>query len=182
MNYASEDLINEHEGILFGLRILEKMAYLLKTNEDVSVSDLKEMINFFKLFADKCHHGKEEGMLFPEMEKAGIPKENGPIGQMLIEHAEGRKHVAQMSDFLQKDFQSNSFVEAAMNYINLLRNHIEKENRILFPLGDKKIPMEKQKELIRLFGDHEENVMGKGTHEKLHKTLDEFENKYLAGE
>jgi hemerythrin-like domain-containing protein len=86
MNYASEDLINEHEGILEGLRILEKMVDLIRANKPFEINDLKEMINFFKLFTDKCHHGKEEGMLFPEMEKAGIPKENGPTGQMLIGH------------------------------------------------------------------------------------------------
>jgi hemerythrin-like domain-containing protein len=133
------------------------------------------------LFADKCHHGKEEGILFPEMETAGIPKENGPIGQMLAEHAEGRKFIAQMSDALLKNFQANEFIGPAMNYINLLRSHIEKENKILFPLGDVKIPMIKQKELIKLFEEHEEKVMGTGTHEKLHEILHKFERIYLLG-
>ena len=69
MNYASEDLINEHEGILYGLHILEKMIEMIKNQVNISIDELKEMVNFFKLFADKCHHGKEETMLFPEMRK-----------------------------------------------------------------------------------------------------------------
>jgi len=78
------------------------MVNLLKEQREVEINDLKEMVNFFKLFADKCHHGKEEGMLFPEMEKVGITKENGPIGQMLLEHVEGRKYISQMSESLNK--------------------------------------------------------------------------------
>lgn len=104
------------------------MVDLVKSDHEIKIEDLKEMINFFRLFVDKCHHGKEEGMLFPEMEKVGIPKENGPIGQMLTEHVEGRKYLSQLSESLEKDFQPNEFIEPAMNYINLLRSHIEKEN------------------------------------------------------
>jgi predicted MFS family arabinose efflux permease len=70
--YASQDLINEHEGILFGLTILEKMANEVEQLEEIEVRDIEEMVNFFKLFADKCHHGKEEGLMFPAMERVGV--------------------------------------------------------------------------------------------------------------
>ncbi|NMB63505.1 MAG: hypothetical protein GYA16_01410 [Spirochaetes bacterium] len=103
MNYASEDLIQEHEGILYGLQILEKMVERYNRTKSINVDEVNEIINFFKLFADKCHHGKEEGLLFPEMEKAGIPKENGPIGQMLYEHDEGRKYIKSMEEGLDKN-------------------------------------------------------------------------------
>lgn len=180
MKYASEDLINEHQGILFGLKILEKMVLLLKENNRIEIDDIREIINFIKLFADKCHHGKEEGILFPAMEEFGIPKTNGPIGQMLLEHTEGRKYVAQMNDEIQKkEFDKNKFAQAATNYISLLRNHINKENNVLFPLGDKKIPLDRQTKILELFEAFEENVMGAGTHEKLHELLHNFEAKYL---
>lgn len=181
MTYASEDLMKEHEGILFGLKILEKMVQLIKERNQFEIVDLKEMINFLRLFADKCHHGKEEGLMFPAMEKAGIPNENGPIGQMLIEHVEGRKYISQMTESSENDmFKKDAFIKAAMNYIILLRAHIDKENIILFPLGDSKIPLDKQAELLELFEVHEKKVMGSGTHEKLHETLNKFEHKYLT--
>jgi hemerythrin-like domain-containing protein len=180
MDYASRDLIDEHEGILFGLKILEKMANLLKGKEKVEVSDIKDMVEFFQLFADKCHHGKEEGFLFPAMEKYGIPRENGPIGQMLSEHVEGRKYIAQMADSAKDELRTDSFIDAARNYINLLRSHIDKENNVLFPLGDKKIPPNVQTELLESFEKYEEEIMGRGTHEKLHILLSAFEKKYLS--
>lgn len=177
MNYASEDLIQEHEDILYGLQILEKMVERYNRTKSINVDEVNEIINFFKLFADKCHHGKEEGLLFPEMEKAGIPKENGPIGQMLYEHDEGRKYIKSMEEGLDKNL--DFFVENALQYINLLRNHIIKENTILFPLGDRRIPADVQKHLLEAFEKHEEVVMGKGAHDELHELLHRFGKKYI---
>ncbi len=50
------------------------------------------------MFADQCHHGKEEDLLFPAMEAAGIPRESGPIGVMLEEHNIGRQYVRGMAE------------------------------------------------------------------------------------
>jgi hemerythrin-like domain-containing protein len=181
MKYASEDLMNEHEGILFGLQILDKMAEQLGGNKHVEVNDYKEIVNFLKLFADKCHHGKEEGLLFPAMERAGITKEGGPIGQMLLEHNTGRKYVAEMADSIKEDrIDAEAFGSSAKKYIELLRSHIEKENKILFPMGDKRIPAAEQEKLIESFERFEEEVMGIGTHEKLHQMLNTFEQRYIG--
>ncbi|MGL4369225.1 MAG: hemerythrin domain-containing protein, partial [Spirochaetota bacterium] len=161
-------------------RILESMIQRIKENRIDSIDDLKEMTGFLKLFADKCHHGKEETMLFPVMEKAGIRKEGGPIGEMLKEHAEGRGYIAEMTASLENTiFDKAAFTEAASRYISLLRDHIQKENTILFPLGDDKIPIDLQNGLLSSFEKFEEDVMGKGTHEKLHTLLHSLEKKYL---
>lgn len=180
MKYASEDLMNEHEGVLFGLTILERMADMVQRGKKVESSDIGEMVNFLRLFADKCHHGKEENLMFPAMEEAGIPNGEGPIGQMLLEHNEGRKYIAEMSASI--DFgtlKEDKFIQAAESYIRLMRAHINKENTVLFPLGDKMLPADEQKKLLYQFEEFEEKVMGKGTHEKLHGLLHDFEVKYL---
>ncbi len=180
MKYASEYLVKEHKGILVGLQILEKMILLIRKDTLSDRKDIAEIIKFLKLFADKCHHGKEEGLLFPLMEKYGIPKEKGPIGQMLAEHDTGRELIRKMSDASSaSEFNKTLFIESAENYIQLLRAHIEKENTILFPMGDKVIPAELQPALIEAFEKHEDEVMGKGTHEKLHEMLHLFSHKYL---
>jgi hemerythrin-like domain-containing protein len=179
MKYASRDLMDEHEGILHGLVILEKMAILVASDSPEMRDDLSAMIDFLKLFADKCHHGKEEGILFPAMEKYGIPKEGGPIGQMLIEHEKGREFIRGMSDGIAGDeIDKEKFLQNAKDYIDLLRAHINKENTILFPMGDRAIPESEQAAILEAFETHERTVMGPGIHEKLHAMLDEFANKY----
>lgn len=181
MTYASEDLKNEHEGVLLGLEILEKMIGKMDSGANLESSDLADMVNFLKLFADKCHHGKEEGLLFPAMEKYGIPNAGGPIGQMLTEHTRGRAYLAGMTGAIEKaPVNSRLFIENATGYITLMRDHIAKENTILFPLGDRVIPSDVQSQLIEDFEKHEETVMGAGTHEKLHEMLHAFAKKYLV--
>ena len=180
MRYASEDLRNEHEGILFGLSILEKMAETAGQAGRVSMEDVHDIVNFLRMFADKCHHGKEEGLLFPAMEKTGISRDRGPIGQMLTEHNQGRQYITEMAASIEGDIlQADRFAQAAASYIELMRAHINKENSILFPAGDRMLPMEVQEQLLEQFEGFEEEVMGKGTHEKLHETLHRLEKAYM---
>ncbi|MEN6622843.1 MAG: hemerythrin domain-containing protein [Smithella sp.] len=180
MKYASEDLINEHEEILSGLEILKKASEPVRTNKEAPLKDLIEIVQFLRLFVDKCHHGKEEELLFPAMEKAGIPKENGPIGQMLLEHEQGRQYMEAIDKTItEKGILQEAFIKNADEYIYLLRNHIEKENVILFPMGDKLIPQERQAKLLEEFEAYEQQVMGLNTHQKLHDMLHKLKEKYL---
>jgi len=179
MKYASDDLLNEHEAILGGLVILERMVARALSGELSDATDLVAMTAFLKVFADTCHHGKEESILFPAMERFGIARDRGPIGQMLLEHEEGRKFMRTMADAAaKKPFDAQEYAMNANGYIALLRAHIQKENTILFPMGDRAIPEPEQLKILEAFDRHEETVIGHGVHERLHAMLDEFAKKY----
>ena len=181
MAKASDDLKHEHEAILFALKVLEVMNGRIAAGRDKIVRDALAMVEFLKLFADKCHHGKEEGIYFPALEEAGIPKQGGPIGVMLEEHEAGRGYIKQMQGAIKDSaVQKEKFIKSSGGYIVLLRNHIEKENTVLFPMGDERLSEEKQNELLKLFEEFEETVIGKGKHEELHKMLDYFNDTYIA--
>ncbi|HNX22580.1 MAG TPA: hemerythrin domain-containing protein [Spirochaetota bacterium] len=180
MEYASQDLRHEHDAILFSLKILGEISNRVESGKDVPPHDIISIIDFLKLFADKCHHGKEEGLFFPALEDVGVPKQNGPIGVMLAEHTMGRDFIRQMRESVtDNSYMKDEFVKSAQGYISLMRAHIEKENTVLFPMGDAKLSDSKQKELIDAFEKFEEEVIGKGKHEELHKQLHDFETKYL---
>jgi hemerythrin-like domain-containing protein len=78
-----------------------------------------------------------------------------------------------------KIINRNAFVDAASSYVNLLRNHIEKEDTLLFPLSDTKLSASKQKELLKNFENLEKNVIGEGKYEELYILLVKFKGKYL---
>jgi hemerythrin-like domain-containing protein len=140
---------------------------------------LKALIVFLSEFADKCHHGKEEGFLFPAFERAGIPKENGPIEVLLKEHELGRSYIKQMSDSLSKTKPDEKYLEATEKYVTLLRSHIEKENNILFPMGASRLSDDQLNEIFEKFEQFEEEIIGKGRHQELHQIHTDLENKFF---
>ena len=177
-------LIKEHDAIMVMLNILEKVCLRLDTGESVEETDLENIVEFFKVFADKCHHGKEEDILFPALEEYGIPNEGGPIGVMLSEHVIGRDNVKGMNDAIAdykegKESASKEFVRYARNYIALLTEHIDKENKILFKMADMRIPEERQQSLLLEFEKAEEEIIGPGVHEKYHRLLEVLSGVYL---
>ncbi len=181
MEKTSQDLMHEHEAILNALDVIEKMYEGVKKDKKVDYKDIEEIIVFLKVFADKCHHGKEEKFLFPALEEAGVKNQDGPIGVMLEQHKKGREFIKQMQNSIKNNtIDKDSFVEAASLYVSLLRNHIDKENKILFPMSDAKLSASKQKELFTSFEKLEKEVIGEGVHEKLHKVLERLEKKYMA--
>ncbi|MBW8381473.1 MAG: hypothetical protein K0M69_02975, partial [Youngiibacter sp.] len=80
---------------------------------------------------------------------------------------------------MKKHAGSPEFFKMAEEYSVLLRKHIRKENEELFPMGDALIPAEEQGEILEAFARFEDEVMGEGTHEKLHLLLKELERKYV---
>lgn len=178
-------LIKEHDAILNMLKILEEVCLRLDNGERVEETDLENIVEFFKVFADKCHHGKEEDILFPAMEEYGIPNEGGPISVMLAEHVMGRDNVKGMSNSIVdykegKDTAPIEFVLFARNYIQLLTAHIDKENNVLFKMADSQIPEERQQSLLVDFEKAEEEKIGAGVHERFHKLLEIMSGIYLA--
>jgi hemerythrin-like domain-containing protein len=95
---ATQVLRDEHEGILAMLAVVEAAALRLREGKSIPPDLMTNAVGFFRNFADRCHHSKEEDELFPKMVEHGIPKEGGPIGVMLMEHDQGRAFVRGMSE------------------------------------------------------------------------------------
>ena len=172
------DLIQEHGIIKLAIRILDKINEKIKSGKTVKDDDLNKMIVFIREFADKCHHGKEEEYLFPEMLKSGISEEKTVIGNLLDEHKEGRKFVKDMAESIgRRDYAR--FAESAEKYARLLDRHIDKENTIMFRMADKSLSIEKQNKIEEGFEDIEENRIGEGRHKELLDLAMELRKSYL---
>ena len=141
----TEDLIHEHKAIKIMLGVMAKIVENITKAKDFDVNEIDKIVDFLKIFADKCHHGKEENVLFPALIAAGIQKENGPVGVMLHEHVLGREYIKDINDgaesYKSGNVAATQIIASAMfKYVTLLNNHIQKENNILFP---KAIALEK---------------------------------------
>ncbi len=177
---ATEELKAEHRGIERMLAIGEKAAQRLAAGAAVDGRIVEQMVDFLRTFADKCHHGKEEQQLFPAMEKAGVPRQGGPIGVMLAEHEQGRAFIRSIAERSEQYARGDRAAAAALasaigGYVNLLRGHIYKEDNVLFPMADAVLKPHDDTRLAAAFADIESNLMGPGVHERYHAMLDELE-------
>ena len=172
-----EELENEHGAIRTAVKILEEISRRIEAGQKVKSEDLSGLLDFIRTFADRCHHAKEEGLLFPAMEKAGVPRERGPIGVMLAEHEEGRSCVKGMAEAVNNQ---DAFAEQARKYADLLARHIEKEDKILYPMAERRLSGKTWEEMEKGFEKIERDVVGPGRHEAYHRFLHRLEETYLA--
>jgi hemerythrin-like domain-containing protein len=181
MQTPTQNLMHDHETILQSLKITESMAKQARKGVDIEAEDVKQVVEFLKLFADKFHHGKEEDMLFPALCDEGFSKDFGPVAIMLHEHIEGRNFIRLMNDSVSGEtVDKKVFADAALGYTYLLRSHIDKENNILFPMGDQRLPQIIQQELMERFRIHEENAIPKEKLDELHSSIYQLQVKYLS--
>jgi hemerythrin-like domain-containing protein len=181
---AIEQMRDEHDRIKMMLRVLDKYCERLENGEDANLDDGAAMIDFLRVYADKFHHEKEERLIFPLLEKLGVPRAGGPIGIMLEEHDQGRAHVRGMAEALEglragDGEAGRSFVEDARNYIQLLTEHIEMEDEAIFDLAEMRLSTAQLELLAAEFATVEKVNLGAGKHEALHTLLDRLKEVYL---
>ncbi|HKJ99121.1 MAG TPA: hemerythrin domain-containing protein, partial [Desulfotignum sp.] len=162
---------------------LRKICDSLKSDQTLDTGHFEGILEFFQIFVDKCHHGKEEDLLFPAMVQAGIP-EKGPIEVMLSEHAAGRSHIKAISQLFTRFKSGDTAVAGDLaheceQYISLMVNHIYKENNILYPMGETRFSQAIDEKLYQDFETLEEERIGKGKHEAFHEMINRLTAIYI---
>jgi hemerythrin-like domain-containing protein len=179
MAEATKILRHEHEAILKMVGATEEVARRLARGEEVRQEILANLLEFFRLFTDQCHHGKEEDLLFPLLERKGLPRSGGPIGVMLAEHEQGRSLIKELREAaeayqLRAEGAGGRWARAGRGYADLLRAHIDKENNVLFAMAERVLTPGEQASLAENFEKLEVERMGAGTHERLHAMMDKL--------
>ncbi len=181
---STQTLRHEHDAIRRALQILDAVAdRVAATGGSPPADDAARLLEFFTVFADGCHHVKEERIYFPALEASGMPRSEGPVGVLLEQHQEGRRLVgilARELPGLETDAAARRrFADAAHLYTAMLEEHIAMENDVLFPDADGVLTKAQDREIAAAFDRHEEQEMGAGVHERFHRMLDELAQRYL---
>lgn len=174
---AADVLKHEHRLIEKVLSVLEKFAADPETG---SFQAWDKVLEFIREFADRCHHLKEEKIFFPALEGHGVSVAGGPLGVMLEEHKLGRAYVKEMREALERWKKGEADAQAVLSenaraYLRLLKDHIQKEDEVLFVMADEVFTDEEQKKLVRQFEAHEQEEIGPGVHEKYLEVVQELE-------
>ena len=180
METATENLEKDHEYILRLMDVMEKMVLTISTE----LKHIELAVGLIRNYADGFHHAKEEHLLFPLLVKKGFSNEHGPVSVMLHEHAEGRNFVKSMEGEIENIKQGDAssltlLYEYMQGYIDLLRAHIGKENKVLFRLADKALSQDEQESLLKEFVALERSKYSKGQLDRFITEIEGLEAIYI---
>lgn len=169
-------LEDEHRYILKMVGAMTVLAESLEKGEVVEPETLKSMVEFMRIFADKCHHGKEEAQLFPLLEKRGVPARGCPIAVLIHEHQTGRTLVTGLAEAAEGYRRSDPSAKDALlknlrGITDLYPGHIWKEEYLLFPMASKVLSAADQQGLSEEFEKVEEAI-GRDVHQRLANLAD----------
>ncbi len=136
---ATEILKEEHQVIS---NTINDALRFLDTENWHDLKYWTTFLHFLKSYADDYHHAKEEDIYFLWMRSKEPDLENGPLRCMLGEHDKSREIVDRASLTLQKvqggDEESwEQFKIYVYEYAQILLEHIDKENNILYKMAEK---------------------------------------------
>ena len=160
---ATQVMEAEHRTIETVAKALGDLALAIEKGQSADVALLKTAVEFFRVYADKLHHGKEEVLFFPMLVKRGVPPQGCPIGGLTQEHVKGRALVGALEEGItfysqKKPGAQDGLVQTLRKIVNLYQNHIWKEDAMVFPMADKILTEADQKELSEKFAGVDKSV------------------------
>ena len=178
----TENLSKEHSDILELLGIMSRISKNIISNKVFYTGDIEEIIDFLKHFIEKSHHKKEE-VFYPILSGVDHLKDKEELSVMLYEHVLERNYLKDINSCVINCKIGNSFsqellAESMMKYVVLLKGHINKEEKIIFPMADKVLNEAQQNEVYAQFEKIEEKIVEHDFHDHYHRLLKHLKSKY----
>lgn len=170
-------LMIEHRLIERMIQLMEKEILNIKQNDEVNVKFVDKAIDFLKTYADRCHHGKEEDILFRELAQKALSTEHKKImDELLKEHVLGRGYVKNLVEGKER-YQARSqeatkiVAEHLRRLVDLYPKHIEKEDKHFFIPAMNYLSNIEKEAMLKKFWEFDKQLI----HEKYGKILEELE-------
>jgi len=122
----------EHRLIERMIKVMDAKMAEMKTGRNADTAFIETAVDFIRTYADRCHHGKEEDILFRELKKKPIAEDHGRIMEELIEeHREGRKITGELVEanarYLAGDSKAlEDILQCIQTLVDFYPGHIEK--------------------------------------------------------
>jgi hemerythrin-like domain-containing protein len=138
-----------------------------------------DALHFLCEFSNRCHKGKEERHLFAMMEWRGFPRETGPVALVRREHEEIRGRLRAMAEIFDAAVAGDrnaldQFAGRARAFGDTIRQHMAKEENILFPLAESVMSEQDARALEMAFDRIEREELGADAHRELTRLAEEL--------
>lgn len=160
---------------IFGTRVNE-----LEGQKELDLDFVDEAVDFICTYADRCHHGKEEDILFRALSKKDLPPELAEIQQQLLaEHQSARQMVSSLVEgerrCLNGDIQGlHNMIRWGNELVSFYPSHIEKEDKHFFFPCQKLFNGEELQAMMQEFAEFDRQLI----HEKYGELVEKMENNY----
>jgi hemerythrin-like domain-containing protein len=134
-------------------------------------------VDFIRVYADRTHHGKEEDILFRELNNKPLKDEDRQIMQELIEeHVFGRLTTKALEDANTRyrngdDTALGEIAATLQTLIEFYPKHIEKEDKVFFPSSRKYFSDEEDQAMLAEFWEFDRKMI----HEKYQAVVERLE-------
>ena len=165
-------------------RLIERMIKLLsleldriKNKKEVNIAFIGNAIDFIRTYVDRCHHGKEEDILFRELKKKNISGAHTKIvDELMAEHVYGRETTKMLLDakeiYIKGEVSKmNDISKQISKLIEFYPKHIKKEDKDFFIPCMKYFDSQEQDNMLSEFCDFDKKLI----HEKYRKIVELYE-------
>ena len=173
-------LMIEHRLIEKMLNLTNKELELIKKNKKVNIIFIDTIVDFIRIYADRTHHGKEEDILFKELENKKLnDTDKKGMKELIDEHILARQTVKELVDATKKytdgDYKSIDIIIEKLTFlINFYPEHINKEDKVFFPDTEKYFSEEELDKMLNDFWEFDKKMI----HEKYNKLYESLSKKY----
>jgi hemerythrin-like domain-containing protein len=135
---AIDLLLHEHELIRRVLDVFERYLVRVDSGIEQGRHELVLLVTFFREYVDLSHHEKEESILIPALVRAGMSWDSGPIEAVRADHnlerylMQALRHASLQAKTWSLHDRKH-LVDVARSFLEFLRNHMTKEEELLFP-------------------------------------------------
>jgi hemerythrin-like domain-containing protein len=163
MNDFIHQLRHDHRLIQQVVAGMSAVADLLDSGKQVDPSVLSDLVQFLHVFADHCHHEKEEQHLFPLLATRANVSTRRELEALEREHRSAKQLVGQLAKVAAVYVHNPAAVryrviDLLQQLVELYPAHIRKEDFLLFPLAQQNLSQNEQEYMKEKFEDVEREV------------------------
>ncbi len=173
-------LMIEHRLIEKMLGVAKKELDVIKAKKAVDPVFIDTIVDFIRIYADRTHHGKEEDILFKELENKKLDGENVKLMKDLVdEHMLARKIVGELVEANQRyaggDLTGIGIIADRVSFLtDFYPRHIAKEDKAFFPNTERYFSDKELDAMLAGFYEFDRKMI----HEKYNRLYESLKNRY----
>jgi len=174
---ARGPLMIEHRLIERMLNIVRDTLAKVEITKKVDPLRIDLVVDFIRTYADRSHHGKEEDIMFRDLQKRGLSEDDQRVmDELIAEHVVSRSTTKALDEANSR--YRNGDASALEDLAGCLRSllelyprHIEKEDKIFFPAARAYFSEAEDQAMLAEFMDFDRKMI----HEKYTSVVDQLE-------